>query len=251
MLLDDPATIAAAVLAIVLIGLAKGGFAGLGALGTPLLALVLPPATAAALLLPILIAQDAISVWSFRKEWDRWVIAWMLPGAVTGIALGYAFAASVDERALMAALGLITLSFGAWRLWIGRGGRIAAPSQSPGWVGTLFGVATGITSQIAHAGGPPFQMWVAPRGLPHARFVGTQAVLFAVVNLVKVPAFFQLGVLTRPVLLTAAALLPLAIASTLAGVWLVRRVETAWFYLFVYWLMVALGAWLVLQGIRG
>src|SRR3546814_3194858 len=48
---------------------------------SPLAALVLPPATAAALLLPVLIVQDVISVWSFRKTWDGWIIAWMLLGA--------------------------------------------------------------------------------------------------------------------------------------------------------------------------
>ena len=249
MLFDDPFALTIAIAAVVIVGLAKGGFAGLGALATPLLALALPPAQAAALLLPILIVQDVISVWSFRKTWDRWIIAWMLPGALLGVALGWLYAASVDERALMAALGAITLGFGAWRLWLRRGGRIARTSGSPGWVGSLFGLATGVTSQIAHAGGPPFQMWVAPRGLEHRTFAGTQAVLFAILNWVKLPAFIALGALTTPVVTTAAALMPLAIASTFAGIWLIRRVETRWFYGFVYWLMIVLGMRLLWQGL--
>ena len=251
MLLGDPLTLAVTVVAVILVGLAKGGFAGLGALATPLLALVLPPATAAALLLPILIVQDAISVWTFRREWDRWIVAWMLPGALLGVALGWFYAANVDERALMTALGAITFAFGAWRLWLGRGGRAAVPSRSPGWTGSLFGLATGFTSQIAHAGGPPFQMWVAPRGLAHLRFVGTQSVLFAILNWVKLPAFIGLGALTRPVLVAAAALVPLAIVSTFAGIWLIRRIETAQFYVLVYWLMIALGLRLAWVGVIG
>ena len=251
MLFDNPLTLCVIVLAVIVVGLAKGGFAGLGALATPLLALVLPPATAAALLLPILIVQDVISVWNFRHDWDRWIIAWMLPGAILGVALGWFFAANVNERALMTALGIITFAFGAWRLWLGRGGRIATPSQSPGYVGSLFGVATGFTSQIAHAGGPPFQMWVAPRRLPHVRLAATQAVLFAILNWVKLPAYIGLGALTRPVLLTAAALVPLAIVSTFAGIWLIRRIETAWFYVLVYWLMIALGLRLTWVGVVG
>lgn len=251
MLFADPLTDAVIVLAVVLVGLAKGGFAGFGALATPLLALVLPPAVAAGLLLPILIVQDAISVWNFRHEWDRWIVGWMLPGALVGVALGYLYAASVDEAALMAALGAITLGFGAWRLWSGRGGREVAASTAPGWTGTLFGLATGFTSQIAHAGGPPFQMWVAPRKLPHVRFVGSQSVLFAVLNWVKLPAFVALGALPRPVLLTAAALVPLAVASTYFGIWAIRRIETARFYTIVYWLMVAVGLRLVWHGLSG
>jgi len=76
-------------------------------------------------------------------------------------------------------------------------------------------------------------------------------VLFAVVNLVKLPAFVSLGAFTRPVVATAAALVPLAIASTLAGLWLIRRVDSARFFAIVYWLMIALGARLLWQGIAG
>jgi uncharacterized membrane protein YfcA len=60
-ILADPLTLAVLIVAVILLGMAKGGLAGVGALATPLAALVLPPATAAALLLPILIVQDVIS----------------------------------------------------------------------------------------------------------------------------------------------------------------------------------------------
>lgn len=251
MLFHDPLTTAVIIVAVTLVGMAKGGFAGVGALATPLLALVLPPTQAAALLLPILVAQDAVAVWSFRHDWDGWILAWMLPGALLGVALGWFYAASVDERALMIALGGLTLAFGIWRLFATRAGRVVVASKSPGWVGTLFGMFTGVASQIAHAGGPPFQMWVAPRGLPHMRFAATQGVLFAVVNLVKLPAFLSLGAFSRPVMTTAALLMPLAIASTVAGLWLIRRVENAWFYGLIYRLMIALGAWLLWRGLFG
>src|SRR3546814_20008544 len=97
-----------------MLGMAKGGLAGVGALATPLAALVLPPATAAALLLPVLIVQDVISVWSFRKTWDGWIIAWMLPGAALGILAGWFYAARGNEALLMAALGSITLALGLY-----------------------------------------------------------------------------------------------------------------------------------------
>ena len=245
----DPFFYVVAVIAVAMQGLAKGGFAGMGALSMPLLALAIDPVRAAAILLPILIVQDVVRVWSFRRTWDGWIIAWMLPGAFVGVAIGWAFSASVDERALMTTLGAITFVFGAWRLWIERGGRAIAASRSPGWVGALFGVATGVTSQIAHAGGPPFQMWVTPRRLPHQIYVGTSAIVFAAVNWAKVPAYVALGVFTRPVLTTAAALLPVAIVSTLAGVWIVRRIDPARFYRLIYLLMIGLGAKLIWSGV--
>lgn len=245
MLLADPATLAACIVAVILVGMAKGGFSGLGALGTPVVALVLPPSTAAAILLPILIVQDVVSVWSFRRSWDKWIVAWMLPGAIVGVGLGWAMAASINERTLMAVLGGITLSFGAYRLWLERGGRIVAASTSPGWVGTLFGTVTGFTSQVAHAGGPPFQMWVTPRRLPHLVYAGTNSILFAAINMFKVPSYIMLGAFTHDVLVAAALLVPLAIAATLLSVRLLRVINPERFYTIIYLLMVMLGAKLI------
>jgi len=241
-MLTDPLFYALAIPAVILVGLAKGGFSGLGSAGLPLMALAISPVQAAAILLPILIVQDVVGVWSFRRTWDGRVLAAMLPGAVAGIFLGWLLAARVSADAVMAALGAISILFAVQRLWVERGGRIVASASSPAWVGSLFGVAAGFTSQIAHAGSPPFQMWVMPKRLDHLTFAGTAAIFFAVVNWLKVPAYLALGQFTRENMLTAAALLPLAIVSTYAGVVLVRRVSGTRFYTAIYLLMIAVGA---------
>lgn len=209
-----------------------------------MIAFATDPVQAAAILLPLLIAQDVVGVWAFRRSIDGFVLGWTLAGAVIGIALGYWYAASVSADAVLAMVGGISILFGAYRLWRDRLGE-AAPSSSPGWIGSLFGVASGFTSQIAHAGQPPWQLWVLPRRLPRDVLVGTTAVYFAAVNWIKVPAYLALGQFTRTNLLTSAALLPVAIASTFAGVWLVRRVAPDRFYAAIYWLMIAVGGVLV------
>ncbi|WP_448662794.1 sulfite exporter TauE/SafE family protein [Sphingomonas sp. CJ20] len=241
---------ALAIPAVILVGLAKGGFAGMGALSMPMLAFAVDPVRAAAILLPILIAQDVVGVWAFRRSVDWRLLGWMVPGAVLGIWLGYRFAATVSPMAVMAAVGAISVLFGSYRLWASR--HAAAPAGAgrwPEWVGALFGVASGFTSQIAHAGQPPFQLWVLPRNLPRDVLVGTTAVFFAAINWIKVPAYAALGQFTAANLLTSAALLPLAILSTLAGVWLVRRVSPARFYRAIYWLMVAVGLGLIWEAL--
>lgn len=250
-MLLDPLALTLTILAVILVGFAKGGFSGLGAMATPLMALAMSPVQAAAILLPILIVQDAVSVWAFRKTWNGWIIAWLLPGAFVGVALGYFFSAGVRVEVIEGALGTLTLGFAVYRLWRERGGRFVAPANSPGWVGSLFGVTLGFASHIAHAGGPPFQMWVMPRKLPHLEFVGTSAIVFAIVNLVKVPGYFALGEFTRTNLTISAMMVPVAIISTLAGVWLVRRVHGQRFYTIVYLLMVVLGTKLIWDALMG
>lgn len=237
--------IVAALIAAIVIGLAKGGLAGVGSLATPILALAAPPVQAAAILLPVLIAQDAISVWAFRKSWNRRIVAIMFPGALAGIIVAWAFAEMVPITAMMALLGVISIMFGLQRLWVERGGRIAAPSTSPGWVGALFGATTGFTSQIAHAGAPPFQMWVMPKRLPPLEFAGTGAVLFALINWAKVPAYVALGEFSEHDLWISAALIPIATVATLAGVRLVKHIQGRTFYTIVNILMIALGVKLV------
>jgi uncharacterized membrane protein YfcA len=240
---------ALAIPAVILLGLAKGGFAGMGALSLPLLTFAVDPVRAAAITLPLLIAQDVVGVWAFRRTVDWRLLGWMVPGAVLGIWLGYVFAASVSPAAVMAAVGAISMVFGAYRLWVARHATPRAASRWPEWVGALFGVASGFTSQIAHAGQPPFQLWVLPRNLPRELLVGTTAVFFALINWIKVPAYLALGQFTPANLLTSAALLPLALVSTLAGVWLVRRVPAERFFTAIYVLMILVGAALLWEAL--
>ena len=58
--------------AVTCLGLAKGGFIGFGLVATPLLALAVSPLQAAAILLPIMLLQDLISTWTYRRE-----LGWM------------------------------------------------------------------------------------------------------------------------------------------------------------------------------
>ena len=248
-MIQDPAFWLLAIPAVLLVGLAKGGFSGAGALGLPLFALAMDPVRAAGILLPILIAQDVVSVVAFRKTWDGGVLAAMLPGSILGVVLGWWFAASVSSRVVLVAVGAISVLFGLYRLWIERGGRIAASSRSPDWMGSLFGIATGFTSQIAHAGGPPFQMWVMPRRLARDVLIGTTAIFFAVLNWIKVPAYVALGQFTWENAMVTLALLPFALLGSLAGVVLVRHIAMERFYTIIYGLMIVAGAKLLWDGI--
>lgn len=250
-MIADPIFYALAIPAVALMGLAKGGFSGVGAISLPLIALVISPVQAAAIMLPILIAQDVVGVWAFRKTWDKGVLAVMLPGAAVGILAGYLLAAQVPASVVLGVLGAISVLFASHRLWTARGGRVQAPANASPWVGGLLGVASGFTSQIAHAGQPPFQMYVMPRQLPPASLVGTTAIYFAAINWLKVPAYAALGQFTPQNLATVAVLLPVAILSTLAGVWLVRRIRPDRFYTLIYGLMIPVGAYLVWKAFAG
>lgn len=246
----DPAFFAAMVPAVILMGLAKGGFSGLGLLTLPLMALVVSPVQAAAIMLPLLISQDVVTVWSYRREFDRRTLATMMPGATLGVIAGYLLAAKVSDAAVGLAVGLISVGFALRRI-LGAD-HLTAPATTPAMApGTAWGALSGFTSMIAHAGGPPFQIYVMPQRLAPAVYVGTNAIFFAAINVIKVAPYFALGQFTAPNLTASAALFPVAIAATLAGVWLVRRVPHERFYTIIYWLLLAVGAKLIFDGTRG
>ncbi len=245
----DPVSIALILLSITLVGLAKGGLAGLGMLGMPLMAMAFPPVEAAAVLLPLLIVQDMFGIWLYRRSWNGAILAWMLPSAIAGIAAAAMFAASMPASAILALLGLISVAFGLWRLWVAWRGIDSGPLAQGEWPGLVFGFFSGFTSQIAHAGAPPFQMWVIPKNLPHLQYVGTAAIFFAMMNWVKVPAFLALGAFSRESLTISAVLSPVAIIATLIGAKLVRHLRGPLFYAFANVMLALVGMKLIWDAI--
>ncbi len=252
-MISDPWFYLVAVPAVILCGLAKGGFSGLGVMAVPLMALVISPVLAASILLPFLIVQDVVSVWTFRKTWNGRILAIMLPAAAVGVFAGYGLVALVKPAAVELCVGLVAVVFAVQRLWLDQlvGAEAAPAVEGLPWRGVLAGIAAGFTSQISHAGGPPFQIYVLPKRLPRDVFVGTSSIFFAVVNWMKVPAYLALGQFTPQSLATGLALLPLANAATFAGVWVVRRVPVERFYQVIYGLLIAVGGKLIWDGVVG
>jgi len=244
-LLGDPPTLAAALVAVVLFGLSKGGLGGGFALvGVSVLALVLPPVQAAALLLPVLLMMDAVGLWAWRGWYDRGVLRAMLPAALLGIGIGALTAAATPEAAVRLIVGLVALGFIA-RLLMRQVGR---PGKLAGWV---WGTAAGFTSFVAHAGGPPFQVYALPLKLDPKVLTGTSVIFFAVVNAVKVAPYAALGFFDARTLWTAVLLVPISVVAVLAGAAVVRRLRAEVFYPFMYAMLGLVGLRLIWDGARG
>src|SRR5690349_13558561 len=147
-MITDPLFYLAAVPAVILMGLSKGGFSGLSLLSLPLMALVVPPVQSAAIILPILIVQDVVTVWAYRFKWDRRNLAILMPSGALGILAGYLLAARVSEAAVTLAVGLISLSFALRRLVVERRGAKVPPTRADMVPGVFWGIVCGFTSMI-------------------------------------------------------------------------------------------------------
>lgn len=235
--------------AVILLGLSKSGFSGLGAPAAPILALSIPPIEAAAITLPTMIVQDWVGVYAFRREVDLRNLAILSPGALIGVVLAYFLAAQVSEDVVRLAVSLVSIGFVA--LMIVRDHLLAntRPSRAKVGPGLFWGAISGFASFVSHAGGPPFLVYVMPQRLSAPMFAGASVLFFAAVNLMKVPPYLLLGQFSRAHLLISLTLLPLAILSTLAGVGIVRRVPARRFYSLILAVTFALGVKLVYDAV--
>jgi uncharacterized membrane protein YfcA len=243
-----------AIPAVLLVGFAKGGMGeALSLMGVPLMSLVVPPVEAAALLLPILIAMDLVSLWMWRQHGDGKTLRILLPGAMLGIVVGWATAAYVQRDALRLIIGVIVVLFVlryAYNLWRARRGVVIAAKPQRKGPATVLGAFAGYGSFVAHAGGPPFQIYTLPLQLPPKEYTGTIVRFFAILNVVKLVPYFALGQLDFSNLKTSVTLFPPAMLATVAGAWMVKRMRPQVFYPFMYTMAFLAGTKLVYDGVQ-
>ncbi|MFM1770591.1 MAG: hypothetical protein RJA22_3120 [Verrucomicrobiota bacterium] len=251
--MPDWVSILLAALGVLFIGLSKAGFGGgLGMLTTPLCVLAfgaggLEPSLAIGVLLPLLCAGDAFSLWHYWGKWERRNLAYLLPGVVLGVILGAQLIGRFSDRQLNQVIGLLAVLFVVFqfvkeRLWRAEGA--FAPNHL---VGVPCGIGAGITSTFAHGAGPVVSLFLIPQRLPKETYVGTTVLVFTWINWIKLPFFAWQGLLTRQTLLTALAYLPLVPIGVWLGVWLNRRLSERLFLRLVYSLTLLTGLQLLFQ----
>jgi hypothetical protein len=253
--ITDPFFYLLAIPAVILLGLGKGGFVGVGMIATPLLALAVPPLQGAAILLPILMCQDIISIWTYRHRWSAWNLKVLMAGSLFGVGAATLFASSVSNAAIEVTIGVIGLVF-VFYTWLGPwllpSLRQAAdkPRRPPVPLGMLWGALSAFMSVLIQVGAPPFQIHILPQRLDKLTLVGTSVIFFAFVNWMKVLPYFFLGQFSPRNFATSLALLPLAVVANFLGIWLVRKTPQERFYQISYMLMFLISLGLLWQGWR-
>jgi uncharacterized membrane protein YfcA len=245
-LVTDPFFYAVAIPAVLLLGISKSGFgAGFGSLAVPLMALAVTVPDAAAMLMPVLLVMDVLSVTALRKHVDRRLVLFLIPLGLLGTVVGALSFKLLDARLVAGVVGIFTLIFLAQRLTFPPG---PASPHPPRWLGAILTTMSGFTSFIAHSGGPPINAYLLPMRLPPLVFAGSMAVFFAALNLAKWVPYAWLGLLDLRNMTTSLALLPFAPLGVWTGVRLARHVKPLLFYRLVYAGMLLTGVKLVWDG---
>lgn len=213
-----------------LIGFSKAGIGGsLGPLVTVLAVLVLPPRAAIGLLLPMLMVGDVFALGSLWRRWDLHEVGRLLPGMLIGVAAGTYLLAQVESPLLTRLLGALMLLFVAYWLLEPRISRLRT-YRGRRWHGYVAGGIAGLTSTVAHSGGPPAAVYLLLKRISPISFVATTAFAFAIVNATKVPAYLAAGLFDLELQLQLAWALGLVPVGALLGRLMVGRIDRQLFH---------------------
>lgn len=250
-MIEDPFFYLAAVPALLIMGISKGGFGGgLGVVAVPLLSLTISPIQAAAIMLPILCFMDLFGLWSFRGKWDRTNTRIIICGAIVGVGIGTASFRYLDEHMIKLLISLVALGFSG-NYWLRRRSGEQPPAPTSIRRGGFWSLIAGFTSFAAHAGGAPLNVYLLPLKLHKTVFQATTVIFFTVINYVKLVPYAWLGQLSFANLSTSLAILPLALIGILTGIWLHTRVPEQLFYRLCYGFLFLTGLKLFYDGVSG
>ena len=235
------------ILALLIVGISKSGFGGgLGVVAVPMMSIFMPPAQAAALLLPILCVMDLFAVWHYRRMWDARNLRILLPAAMVGLLVGALTFRYLSEDHVRVLIGVIAVTFAANFF---RPSHRITRTEANVVRGSFWGLISGFTSFGVHAGGPPASVYLLPQRLDKSVFVGTTVVFFTIVNFVKLVPYGLLGQLNGDNLLTSLLFSPLAPLGIWLGVVLHKRLNEQLFYTICYAFLFLTGLKLLYDGL--
>jgi uncharacterized membrane protein YfcA len=229
-----------------LIGISKGGLGGtIGALATPLMALVMPTDKVIGLILPILMIGDVFAVAFYWRRWNRRLIILLIPGSIIGVTIGTFFITNAPTEFLRTTLGVIVLILAIYKLleqrilgWL--------TYKSRDWHGVLAGTVAGFSSALAHTGGPPVSIYLLMQEVTPWVFIATSALFFMILNWIKVPYYLYAGLFDLQRLRQICWLMPLVPLGVLIGRWAAGRVDRRTFEQVIIVLLLINGTLLIL-----
>ncbi len=232
--------------AVVFAGISKGGFgSGAAFASASILALILEPALALGVMLPLLMLVDMATLRPYWKSWHWPDARVMILGGVPGVVLGAAFYRMVDGDAMRLLIGAISLLFVIWHLSQRRGLIRPFAQRLPPWAGVMAGIAAGFTSFISHAGGPPAAFYLLSQRLTKTQYQGSTVLIFWSINSAKFFPYAFLGMFTAQTALADLILAPFALIGAWLGVRAHRVVSERLFFAITYVLLSLTGAKLI------
>ncbi len=217
-------------MAAALIGFTKTSVGGVGILAVLLAALAFPGKASPGILLPMLIVADIVAVIYYRRDCQWQILLKLFPATIVGIVLGFFIVDLASAEFFQKLIGLIILVMLLLNLAVEYWGA----RQHSGWLVTsVVGVFAGASSMVANAAGPVFGIFLLQMGLTKEKFVGTRAWFFLLLNIVKLPFSFSLGLITPQTLTLNLYSIPVILAGAWLGIKVLKMINLDLFKWFI------------------
>ena len=168
-----------------LLGIAKGGIKGLGAIITTLLAVVFGSKASTGILMPLLIVGDVFAVFYYHRH-TRWIYLWkLMPFMVIGVLVGVWYGKNLSEEDFKRGMAILILISVVLMWFLEKAKKIQIPDNRlfAGVMGTISGFST----MVGNLAGPFSELYFLAIRVPKEVFIGTAAWLFFITNLFKLP----------------------------------------------------------------
>ncbi|MBO6896143.1 MAG: sulfite exporter TauE/SafE family protein [Shimia sp.] len=232
--------------AVMFAGVSKAGFgSGAAFASAVVLAVILPPAQALGLMLPLLMLIDLATLRPYWRKWSWPDARVLILGGLPGVAGGVVLFRVANDDVLRLLIGAVSLGFVIWQVWP----RTVARQKMPVWAGLLAGAVAGFTSFVSHAGGPPAAVYLLSRGIGKTAYQATTVLVFWAINIAKFVPYAFLGVFTFETLRAGAILAPFALLGAWVGVKLHHAVSERVFFALTYALLTITGVKLVFDAL--
>ncbi len=206
------------------IGISKSGLSGISMVHVMVFAYVFGALPSTGVVLPMLIVGDISATFAFGRHANWSHVRRMLPPALVGVTLGWLFMSRMDEAIYQPVIGGIILSLTVVqiiRLW--RTSFLESVPHSK-WFSLAMGILVGMTTMMANAAGPIFAIYLLSLAVPKMEFVGTGAWFFLLLNVLKVPFSYQMGLIDLSTLNINLVLFPLIPVGLWIGKSIVGRI---------------------------
>ncbi|WP_312028278.1 sulfite exporter TauE/SafE family protein [Bacillus salinus] len=202
-----------------LIGFTKTGIASLGIFVVTILMFIFPAKASVGILLPMLIVGDIFAVIYYRRKVVWRYLFSLVPWVLVGIASGYLLLDVINSeqlKPLIGALVLILITLHVLRDRLGDRFTKMLPKSKVFTV--VMGALAGFTTMIGNAAGGIMSIYLLMKQLPKQEFIGTAAWFFLFVNLIKVPLYIQLDLITFDSMLFNLKLIPAIVVGAIIGI---------------------------------
>jgi uncharacterized membrane protein YfcA len=202
------------VLCALISGLSKSGLKGFAMVNIPILAHLYGGMTSVGILLPFLIFGDIFALIYYRRsakwEYIKKLLPWALAGIVIAVFVGK-YVSDTQFRNTIAIAILVCLAILVYKDISGDSDAITGKK----WFSSTLGLSGGFATMIGNAAGPIFNLYLMSIRLPKNVFIGTGAIFYLILNVIKLPIHLfywksisveslQLNIVCLPVLLIGA-----------------------------------------------